>query len=184
MGTEFGDAGLADAAVSGADEVSAVASENVEVVQESQSVEVEAPVVASNIDPATLPFYKRLDKTTLTGLAMLWLTVITYMAWLVTYFFVTDSANDTWDSVLWVGHWVFWGFAAVSSAAALMFGRWRERFAAILMLTIIAIDIAMYFMPIQADHRGFLFYLLRGIVDVNLLAAATYIATRKPRVKS
>lgn len=77
-----------------------------------------------------------------------------------------------------------WGIAAISSAAALLFGRFREKVAALLLLTMVAVDLTCLILPIAAGQYGWIYKILRIFVDFDLLVAATYIATRKPRPKN
>lgn len=143
------------------------------------------PQVTSEVtvDPATLPFYRRLHQGTLTALGCFWLAFICLIAALIIQTFYAKSNMETWHFVAVIAHWIFWGVAAVSSASALLFARFREKLAALLLLTVVAVDLTYLILPIAAGEYGWIYKLLRIFVDFDLLVAATYIATRKPRTK-
>lgn len=138
----------------------------------------QAPEVPVN--PAALPLFKRLDKTMMTALITFWLAVGSYIGWAIISS-TSTAETSVWDTVLFYSHWVFWVIAAISSSAALLFASWRERFAAILLLTIVAVNLTLTVISPVTGTNGWVYRALRVVLDVNLLAAATYIATRKPR---
>lgn len=148
------------------------------------SNKMEGNAMQAEVDPATLSFYQRLDKTTLTALGCFWVSFISLIVALSIQAFFADGQHGTAHFLAVSAHWIFWGIAAISSAAALLFGRFREKVAALLLLTMVAVDLTYLILPIAAGQYGWIYKILRIFVDFDLLVAATYIATRKPRPKN
>lgn len=137
----------------------------------------------SSVDPSSPWLVRRLDRTTLTAIVTFWLAFLCLAASLVLPLFMEAQRVETWHFWLTIAYYVLWVVAAISSAASLLFARFREKVASFLLLTIVAVDLTFMLLPMSTDGYDWVYKLIHLIVDVNLLVAATYIATRKPRPK-